>query len=84
MLGFDDSDIFDIDASLFDSLVYTDLSPHPTILKIVTDLQKVGSESGKYLATALHSSLSPTTYNDFVSGQVAHGWVSVQAVRILP
>ena len=84
MLGFDDSEIFDISASIFNNLLYTDLTPQSSILKIATDMQKVGSDSSKYLASTLHSSLSPTTYNDFVSGQVAKGWYSVQAVRIIP
>lgn len=84
MLGFDDSDIFDIPASIFSSMLYTDLTPQASVLKVATDMQKVGSDSCKYLASALHSSLSPTTYNDFVSGQVAKGWHSVQAVRIIP
>jgi hypothetical protein len=82
MLKFDDTDIFNLGESLYGSWVYSNLTPQPGLVRKVEELMKLGTESNKYLASQLKSFISPTTYNDFISGEVVQNWISVQAIRI--
>ena len=84
MLKFDDSEIFDIQESVNGEYVHPNLDPHPSLIKKIDNLVKIGSESSKYLASVMRSAISPTTYNDFVSGEKIEHWWSVQAVKVNP
>lgn len=77
MLKFDDTSIFNLNESLFNNYVYSNLTPLPGLVRKVEDLMKIGTESNKYLASQLKSSISPTVYNDFISGDVVKDWISV-------
>ena len=77
MLRFDDTCIFDVSESVIRQYTYTDLIPTPELLKKAEDLMKVGSDANKFLAGQLKGAISPTTYNDFVSGEVVQDWKSV-------
>ena len=86
MLKFDDSEIFDLYETIFGSITYADLTPHPELIKKVSQLQSTGNESNKYLANVLFSSeLAKRLHGTSVSTYALHpGVVDTEIWRALP